>query len=554
MIQSFWRKLWQNQGGLNLDDQKEQSTQHAVRRIATDASPELIIPLQQHMGDKPEVRVKPGDYVYKGQRIAAAEGDVSVPIHASTSGTILALELRPIAHPSGLDDLCIILQPDGLDDPGDSCMEKLPDYTQVDPALLRRRICEAGIVGLGGAVFPAAIKLNVRPQIPITTLVVNGAECEPYITCDDMLMREQPDEIIAGSLIMLHILQSHAPPEGLHCLIGVEDNKPQAIAALQAAALRSGDARVQIVAVPTLYPTGGEKQLIKALTGKEVPSGGRPADAGMICHNVATARAIYRAVVLGEPLISRYVTLTGNGIAVPQNMEVPFGMPMQVLIEQAGGYTRNARRLVMGGPMMGVSLGTDRIPVVKATNCILVTDQADTPQPALPCIRCGKCAEVCPAKLLPQQLYWHARARELEQTEKYHLFDCIECGCCAYVCPSHIPLVDYYRFAKADIREQRAGRIKSDLARERHEFRQERIERAKREKAEKLAQHKQALQEKQAGDGGSNDKKAAIQAALERAKARKAQQQATATATTIPAENTSTGTDAGTDTDQDVNP
>jgi electron transport complex protein RnfC len=277
---------------------------------------------------------------------------------------------------------------------------------------------------------------------------------------------------------------------------------------------KSNDPRLKVMVVATLYPAGGEKQLIKALTGKEVPSGQRPADIGMICHNVATSRAIYRATVLGEPLISRYVTVTGPGIKEPQNVEVAFGTPISAVVEYAGGYTEQAGQLVMGGPMMGVSLNNDAIPVVKATNCILVQPAPQKIQETLPCIRCGQCAQVCPAGLLPQQLYWYARAKDFEQAEAYKLFDCIECGCCSYVCPSHIPLVDYYRFAKSEVRAQRTAKQKAELARQRHDFHLERLERAKRERAEKLAQHKKKAV--------SADKKDAIQAALQRAKAKKA--------------------------------
>lgn len=509
------KKLFQPAAGLHLDYQKQPSLQRPVTRIRSVPATELILPLQQHMGNKPVVKVAVGDYVYKGQPVAVADAEMSVPIHATSSGTVTAIEERPIPHPSGLNDLCVVLRPDGKHDRGNSCMEPIPDYAQADEATLRQRICEAGIVGLGGAVFPAAIKLNVRPDVPICTLVINGAECEPYITCDDRLMRDKADEIIAGAQIMLHILKHHAPDQHRQqCLIGIEDNKPEAIAAMQIAADKTADTRIKVVAVPTLYPAGGEKQLIKALTGKEVPSGKRPADIGMICHNVATSRAIYRATVLGEPLISRYVTITGPGIKEPQNVEVAFGTPISAVIDYAGGYTDQAGQLVMGGPMMGVSLNNDVIPVVKATNCILVQPAPQKTGETLPCIRCGQCAEVCPAGLLPQQLYWHARAKDFEQAEAYKLFDCIECGCCSYVCPSHIPLVDYYRFAKSEVRARRQAKQKAGLARERHEFHVERLERAKRERAEKLAKHKKKAV--------SADKKDAIQAALERAKAKKA--------------------------------
>ncbi|PIE00384.1 MAG: electron transport complex subunit RsxC [Thiothrix nivea] len=509
------KKLFHPAAGLHLDYQKQPSLQRPLTRLHSVPETELILPLQQHMGHKPVLRVKPGDYVYKGQPLAAAEADMSVPVHASSSGTVVAIEERPVPHPSGLSDLCVILRPDGRHDCGDSGMEPITDYEQASEETLRQRIGEAGIVGLGGAVFPAAIKLKVRPTVPIRTLVINGAECEPYITCDDRLMRDKAEEIIIGAQIMLHILKDHAPDQGVQqCLIGIEDNKPEAIAAMQAAVDRTADTRLKVVAVPTLYPAGGEKQLIKALTGKEVPSSKRPADIGMICHNVATSRAIYRAIVLGEPLISRYVTVTGPGIREPQNVEVAFGTPIAAVIDYAGGYTDQAGQLVMGGPMMGVSLNNDAIPVVKATNCILVQPAPQTVQTTLPCIRCGQCAQVCPAGLLPQQLYWHARAKAFEQTEAYNLFDCIECGCCAYVCPSHIPLVDYYRFAKSEVRARQQAKQKAELARERHEFHLERLERAKRERAEKLAKHKKKAV--------SADKKDAIQAALERAKAKKA--------------------------------
>lgn len=512
MIQTL-HKLWRNHGGLHLDYHKEDSNAAPVRHLPM--ADELIIPLQQHSGYKPTLTVKAGDYVYKGQELASHTGFMKVPVHASTSGTITAIEERPIPHPSGLSDVCIILKPDDKDDWGNARMPTYPDPSQVDGEILRQRICAAGIVGMGGAVFPAAIKLNVHDNIAIEALVINGAECEPYITCDDRLMREKPVEILRGVQIMMHIIATQ------RCLIGIEDNKPEAIAAMQAAREELGEQRIEIIPIPTLYPSGSEKQLIKILTGKEVPSGGRPATIGIVCHNPATARAIYRAVVLGEPLIDRYLTITGKGVAQPCNVEVPLGTPIQHLIAHSGGYTPAAKRLAMGGPMMGVSLHSDQIPVVKATNCILVSDMPDSEQqPALPCIRCGRCAEACPITLLPQQLYWHSRAREFDKAEQHHLFDCIECGCCAYVCPSHIRLVDYYRFAKAEIRTQRDAKAKANIARERHDFHQERLERAKREKAEKLAKHKEQAQAQANTD---DSKKAAIQAALERAKAKKAE-------------------------------
>lgn len=338
MIKAWLQRLSGKQtfGSVKLADyHKDLSNQQAVTVIRPSAGSELVLPLQQHMGDKPKLVVKTGDYVYKGQQLARADSALSVPLHASTSGTISAIEERPIPHPSGLNDLCIILRADGLDDPGEHYMPALPNYEQQDSATLRQRIRDAGIVGLGGAVFPAAIKLNVRQHIPVDTLVINGAECEPYITCDEVLMRDKAGEILASAQIMLHILQADSEPQharhSIRCLIGIEDNKARAIAIMQQAVTTLGDKRIAVSVVPTQYPAGGEKQLIHVLTGKEVPSTGRPADIGVICHNVATARAIYRAVVLGEPLISRYVTLTGDGVSVPGNVEVALGTPIDQL-------------------------------------------------------------------------------------------------------------------------------------------------------------------------------------------------------------------------------
>ncbi len=511
MIQTL-RKLWRNPGGLHLAENKDISTQCPSRQIPLAA--QLVIPLLQHAGEKPKVvtNVNVGAYVYKGQTLAVAQSNNSVNVHATTSGTISAIELRPIAHPSGLHDLCVVLVPDGNDDWGDSRLPAYPHYTEIDPAILRQRVKDAGVVGMGGAVFPSAVKLNVRPDKPIRTLILNGAECEPYISCDDMLMREQAAEIVAGAQVMMHMVK---PQE---CLIGVEDNKPYAIAAMQAAVDAAQDSRIQVVAVPTLYPSGGAKQLTFILTGKEVPSGGRSSDIGVVCNNVATARAIYHAVVHGEPSLSRYVTVTGNGIAQPCNFEVPFGTPVSQLATHAGGTTPQAKRWRMGGPMMGITLHDPAVPVVKAMNCLLVNDELEHTHAAMPCIRCGRCTDACPTSLLPQQLYWFARAKEFDKAKAHHLSDCIECGCCEYVCPSHIPLVSYYRFAKAEIRAERTAKVKADLARERHEFHLERLERAKREKAEKLAKHKE-----QAQTTTDDSKKAAIQAALDRAKAKKAE-------------------------------
>jgi electron transport complex protein RnfC len=500
-------------GGLHLPANKVVSTSQPVRRVPLPSR--LVLPLQQHIGEPATPLVKIGDRVLKGQRIARAEGFVSVPSHAPSSGTVVDIGERPVPHPSGLGMTCIVIETDGKD----KWIEAeggIPDFTALDPSELRNRVRDAGIVGLGGAGFPSFIKMNPGPGRKVDLLIINGAECEPYISCDDMLMRERPDEILGGIAILLHALQAE------RCLIGIEDNKPAAIASLHAELRRQGDARIQLVELPTLYPTGGERQLIQLLTGMEVPAQGLPADIGVVCHNPGTVTAIYRAIFRREPLISRIVTVTGQGVAAPCNLEAPIGTPVSALIKDCGGYTSAVDRLIIGGPMMGYSLTTDAVPVIKTTNCLLAATPHELPHPKapLPCIRCGECTEVCPANLLPQQLYWYAHARDFDKAQDYSLFDCIECGCCAYVCPSHIPLVQYYRFAKTEIWAQERERQRADLARQRHEFRLERIERDKRERAERLSKKKKALKEPSAG--GTDPRAAAIQAALERVKARKA--------------------------------
>ena len=510
-------KLWHFHGGLHLDGHKRESTQDPV--LPARIPRYVVLPVQQHIGEAAEVTVQAGERVLKGQVVARATGYVSAPVHATTSGTVVAVEDRPVPHPSGLSAPCVVIETDGREEWADR-MPPLADYTAQDPLVVRNRVREAGIVGLGGAAFPSAVKLTPRPNQGVERVILNGAECEPYITCDDMLMRTRAAEVLEGLRIVRHALK---PRE---CIIGIEDNKPEAYDAL-CAALGGPEAEgIRIERVPTIYPAGGEKQLIKVLTGAEVPSHGLPLDVGIVCHNVATAAAIYRAVVHGEPLLERLVTVTGAGIAHPRNIEALIGTPVAELVAAAEGYTPDAERLIMGGPMMGFALSTDEVPIIKSTNCVLVAGRGEVqqPGPAMPCIRCGECMRACPANLLPQQLYWHARAKDFDKAQDYHLFDCIECGCCSSVCPSHIPLVQYYRYAKTEIWGQERERRKADIARERHAFRQERLEREEREKAERLAKKKAALAASKSETAVEEDpKKAAIKAALERAKAKKAQ-------------------------------
>jgi electron transport complex protein RnfC len=517
------RELWQFHGGLHLPEKKEISLHSPLRQATLPAR--LVLPLQQHIGAQAQPLVVPGDRVLKGEIIADSTAPVSAPVHAPTSGVVAEITLHAVPHPSGLTDQCIVIEPDG-DERWGELPEPIHDFRSADNQTLRRRIRESGIVGMGGATFPSAIKLN--PGKPIKTLIINGAECEPYITCDDRLMRDRPERIVNGARILQHMLQCD------ECLIAIEDNKPEAILAMFMAI--GDDENIEVVRIPTLYPSGGEKQLIRILTGREVPTSGLPAQLGVICHNVATAAAIADAVLEGSPLISRIVTITGEGIREPGNFETPIGMLAGDLIAQAGGYLeRQPPQLILGGPMMGFDLSTDQVPITNGANCLLCPSVEESPpaQPARACIRCGRCADVCPARLLPQQMYWYSRAKDLEKVQDYNLFDCIECGCCSHVCPSHIPLVQYFRFAKAESWAQERERRESEHAKQRHDFRISRLERLEAERKAKLRKKKEALGTKAAGEGkqqgktsGDKDaKQAAIEAAMKRAAEKKARQQ-----------------------------
>ncbi|MFD1215144.1 electron transport complex subunit RsxC [Microbulbifer celer] len=508
-------------GGVHPPENKHQSTGEPIGHIPL--AEDLIVPLNQHIGGTAIPLVKLGDNVLKGQKIAEADGPVSCPVHAPSSGKVVAIEPMAVPHPSGMAADCIQIRTDGRDQwyP----LEPVEDFRRVEIDTLLEKIRDCGIAGMGGAGFPTAVKLAPRGGAEIDTLIINGTECEPYITADDMLMRERAEEIIGGVEILAHLLDE---PERV--LIGIEDNKPEAIAAMKKAAEGT---RFHVVVFPTKYPSGGEKQLIEILTGREVPNEGLPANVGIVCQNVGTARAVYRAITHGEPLISRVTTVVGEALAHQRNIEVPLGTPIRHILEHHGVDRKQLQRVVIGGPMMGYTIDDDRAPVVKTTNCILApTDQElPPPPPAQACIRCGLCAEVCPASLLPQQLYWYARADDREKLQAYNLFDCIECGACSYVCPSSIPLVQYYRAAKGDIREARLEKEKADRARERFEYRKLRLEKAEKEKeAKRLARKKAAEEARKKREQNANSPEAqaakqesdVVAAALARVKAKQA--------------------------------
>ncbi len=502
-------KLFKFNGGVHPLEHKFEST---TTPIAMAAPPKtLVLPLRQHVGNMSKLLVGVGDHVLKGQLLAKADGQMSAAVHAPTSGTIISVEDQLIPHPSGLPDISITLQSDGED----RWIAHQPiDYHNLSKMEVLEKLRESGVVGLGGATFPSHIKLRTDTGHPVHTLILNGAECEPYITCDDMLMRERALEIVRGIEIMQYLLDAN------ECIVGIEDNKPEAANAMREACVNS-TIKIAVAVVPTIYPGGGARQLIQVLTGKEVPSGKHPTDIGVQCFNVATAYTVHRLVNHGEPVISRIVTVTGN-VAHPGNFDVPLGMAVDELIQLAGGTAAHAD-LIMGGPMMGFNLPSSKVPVVKATNCIIVNAPEIFPEPlpALPCIRCTRCADACPVNLQPQELYWFSKSDNFEKARDYNLFDCIECGCCTYVCPSNIPLVQYYRYAKSEIIAQDKAKQAADIARERNEFRLMRID---REKAERAQRHAQRTAEA-TGDAGEDDaKKAAIAAAVERVNAQKAEE------------------------------
>ncbi|MCQ4310256.1 electron transport complex subunit RsxC, partial [Pseudomonas stutzeri] len=496
--------VWDIHGGIHPPERKELSNRAPIQRMPLPA--QLIVPLAQHLGAPAEPCVTLGEQVLKGQKIAEASGFVSAPVHAPTSGTVSFIGPQPYPHISGISATAIVIDSDGRDQWIE--LQSHADYRQLPPAELLDIIRQAGINGLGGAGFPTAVKLTAPSTQTIRTLIINGTECEPYITADDLLMREKAAELVAGIGILEYLIKPQ------QVLIGIEDNKPEAIAAVRAAV---ADRPYVVKVFPTKYPSGGEKQLIQILTGEEVPSGGLPADIGMLCQNVGTCVAIHDAVLLGEPLISRVTTLTGEALAQPMNVEALIGTPVAELLAFAGLDSDKLNRLIMGGPMMGFTLPSMDVPLIKTTNCLLASTLAELPPPppALPCIRCGECAEVCPASLLPQQLHFFALGQEHEQLKAYNLFDCIECGACAYVCPSSIPLVQYYRAAKGEIRALEQKQQKAEHSKQRFELRQERLRRAEEQKeADRKARAERAARAKeaQAQTASQDDPVARIQA------------------------------------------
>lgn len=520
-------KMYTFPGGVHPDDKKALSNTTPIKQPSLPAL--LVIPLRQHIGSDGICCVEVGDHVLKGQVLSQSSSPFSVPVHAPTSGEVVAIAPHVVAHPSGLTEMCVSIKPDGRDTWCD--LSPLSNYTEVEKGKIIEMICQAGISGMGGAGFPTHIKTSTSK--PVEFLILNGIECEPYITSDDRLMREFAWQIRQGLDILTHLIGPKA------VVVAIEDNKPEAFEALNIACEDKKEYRV--VSVETKYPAGGEKQLIQVLTGREVPRNGLPADVGVMMFNVGTCFAIADAILNGKPLIERVVTVTGEAVESPCNFKALLGTPVSHLLDEAqyNPKKQTAPKVIMGGPMMGFTLSDATIPVVKTTNCLLVPSKKELvdDNAERPCIRCSACADACPASLLPQQMFWHAKAKEYDKAEEYDLFDCIECGACAYVCPSEIPLVHYYRQAKAEIRLQRDEKNKAEKAKQRFEARKERLEREKREREEKHRKAKEARlaankakEQRVTGEAPSesstNEAKDKVAAALARAKAKKAALQA----------------------------
>ncbi len=475
LFKHFLGKDW----GVHPADHKRPASDVPTRKLPI--PPRLHLMLSQHVGAPSRPIVLVGEKVKKGQLIAAAQGNISAPLHASTSGTISAIGEITAPHASGLTGMAISIDSDGEDAWIET--EVIADPFSLSPEDIAKRVAAAGVVGLGGATFPSSVKLNLGRRSKIDTVIMNGSECEPYLSCDDRLMRDRAADIVTGIRLML--ISTGAG----EARVGIEDNKPEAIAAMREAAARFDN--VTIFPVPARYPMGSDRQLIVELTGREVPSDARAADVGVIVHNVGTAYAVQQAVCLGRPLLSRVMTLNGGAAATPGNYEVPLGTLISDLVAFTGGTRGDVAKLVMGGPMMGTILPHMRVPVIKGTSGILLLDAKEAAGGEVEdCIRCGSCVKACPMGLLPLEMSARIRNDEMDAAADLGLADCIACGCCAYVCPSHIPLVQYFYHAKGDLYARERTKLRTEATKKMALQRQERLEREQREKVEAAAKRK----------------------------------------------------------------
>ncbi|VFP86589.1 Electron transport complex subunit RsxC [Candidatus Erwinia haradaeae] len=469
-------QLWDFHGGIHPLDMKSQSSHTPVRKIPL--PPQLILPLRQHIGTEGEVKIQPGDRVLRGQALTHGNGSM-LPVHAPTSGIVTKITPHVTAHASLLET-CIFITPDGEDKWLDR--ETFNNYRYMHRSEILKIIHDAGIAGLGGAGFPTAYKLKSGLQ-KINTLIINAVECEPYITADDRLMQDHPLEVLEGIRILAWILRAH------HIIIGIEDNKPKAILSLQRALQHDMNLSISIRIIPTKYPSGNSGHLIKILTGKEVPHNQHSSEIGVFIQNVSTAFAVKRAIIDGESLTERVVTLTGASLSHPGNVWARLGTPVNYLLKHAGFNPEDKQLILMGGALMGLPLLSDAVPVVKITNCILAptSKEGGINRVEKNCIRCGICSDVCPVSLLPQQLYWFIQGGDHNKARAHNVIDCIECGACSYVCPSNIPLVQYYRKEKEIIQALDADSQRSRIAKTRFEARNKRLLQKKNHTQKKLS-------------------------------------------------------------------
>jgi len=435
----------------------------------------LYIPLQQHVGKPAEPVIRVGDKVLKGQLLAYSQGMISAPVHAPSSGIILDVNDYPAPHPSALPIRMIVLETDGKDE----WLKIIPidDPFLLTPEDISLRVGAAGIVGLGGATFPTAVKLNMGRENQIDTLIINGSECEPYLSCDDRLMQERAEQIIDGVRLMLHGMESD------HAVVAIEDNKPQAYLAMQLAATAYPD--INVIQIPTRYPMGWDRQMIRFVTGKEVPVGCRSSEIGVTIHNIGTAHAVHKAIRFGQPLVSRVITVSGGAVRRPMNLEVPLGTLISELFEFCEVSTAQTARIVMGGPMMGDSLPHTGLPTVKATSGLLALTQHELKSSDVqPCIRCAGCVSVCPAGLRPLDMANNIRVNQLDAAVDLGLKDCISCGCCSYICPSNIPLVQYFKYASGEVIARQQAQHKSEQTKRLMDDRNARMERIAKQQEE----------------------------------------------------------------------
>ncbi len=433
-------------GGVHPEGHKEVTERLSI--VESRLPEKVIIPLQQHIGAPCEPLVEVGDEVKVGQKIGDTEAFVSAPVHASVSGKVTAIE--PHNHPTGARVQSVVIESDGNDEWSEEVRPPEKSLEEMDSKEILNIIREAGIVGMGGAAFPAHVKLSPPPEKMIDTLILNGAECEPYLTADHRTMIEDPEGVVFGLKAMMKVLGVE------NGIIGIEENKPDAIQTMREMAEK--ESGIMVVPLPTMYPQGAEKMLIDAITGRQVPSGGLPMDVGVVNQNVGTSRAIARAIREGVPLVERPVTVTGAGINSPANLRVRVGTLVEDILEQCNGLRDDARKLVVGGPMMGMAQYTTDIPVLKGTSGIMaLTENEVSLQEINSCISCAKCVDVCPTNLVPSFLGRAGEKELVEQAEQYHALDCIECGCCTYVCPASRPLTQWIKMIKAEIMARRKG-------------------------------------------------------------------------------------------------